>query len=401
MNAYADRRRATLLAPWWRLALVAASTLILCSCRGPLPTHRAGNLHSTPGDHRLAMVPGPAAGGAALPPEMMPADRGYYAPPLPSETIEPWAPPGIARPWPRDEYLRDGGDHGLSARVNPDWLVFGLDVEDTVVHYDTLDGRTVVEPSNPVHIYAPRFGAVRHVAAVVEDDQIHQPYGVEAPNLAVNIDTLQVPVGSLQREQLVTDIASRNAAAYWTRQQDGAVSRAVLPYEFQDKLLPFEDLAIIRYGAFEQTDNARLATGVEAAIVWTGDRAVQIVLDRRQANETVTDQKAGSVFVVDDSRGPAKLRVVKIASKLEALPGDSIDFTIRFDNVGDQTIGNVTVLDNLSPRLEYVEGSQQASLPAEFFTEQNEVGSVVLRWELTDALERGAGGVVRFQCRVR
>ena len=386
----------TLLSPWWRMALVAASTLILCSCRGPMPAHHAG----APGQPQAAMMGPPP--GMLPPPGAMPPGAGYYpAPPLPSEVIEPWAPPGIAGPWPRDEYLRDGGDHGLPTHVNPDWLVFGLDVEDTVAHYETLDGRTVVEPSNPVHIYAPRFGAVRHVSGLVVDDQIDQLAGIDAPNGAINIETLQLPAGSLQREQLSTDIGSRNAGAYWTRQGNGAVSLAVLPYEFQDKLLPFEDLGIIRYGIFEQTDHARLAAGIEAAIIWTSDRAVQIVLDRQQAAEAVTEQSAGTLFVVDDSRGPAKLRVVKIASKLEALPGELIDFTIRFDNVGDQTIGNVTVLDNLSPRLEYVEGSQQSSVPADFFTEQNEAGSLVLRWEVSDPMERGAGGVVRFQCRVR
>jgi len=76
-------------------------------------------------------------------------------------------------------------------------------------------------------------------------------------------------------------------------------------------------------------------------------------------------------------------------------------FTIRFDNVGNQLIGNVTIIDNLSPRLEYVADSAQCSLPAQFFTEPNEGDSVALRCEVTDPLQPGQGGVIRFRCRVR
>ena len=35
-----------------------------------------------------------------------------------------------------------------------------------------------------------------------------------------------------------------------------------------------------------------------------------------------------------------------------ANPGDEVDFTLRFDNVGNQPIGNVTIVDDLTGRLE-------------------------------------------------
>ena len=47
----------------------------------------------------------------------------------------------------------------------------GLALEDTVVHYDTIDGRTIVEPSNRVVIYSPRFGAVRQVTSAMGSHQ--------------------------------------------------------------------------------------------------------------------------------------------------------------------------------------------------------------------------------------
>ncbi len=86
-----------------------------------------------------------------------------------------------------------------------------------------------------------------------------------------------------------------------------------------------------------------------------------MILDRSRPAWSTGDQRAEAVFVVDTA-GQDKLRVIKVASTPVARPGDIVDFTIRFDNVGDRTIGNVTIIDNLTPRLEYVPDSAQASL---------------------------------------
>ena len=99
--------------------------------------------------------------------------------------------------------------------------------------------------------------------------------------------------------------------------------------------------------------------------------------------------------------GKPRLRVVKVASKQNVQPGEMIGFTIRYDNVGDEQIGNVTIIDNLTSRLEYMLNTAQSSLPAKFFTQANEGDSLVLRWEVTDPLKPGQGGIVRFNCRVR
>ena len=93
--------------------------------------------------------------------------------------------------------------------------------------------------------------------------------------------------------------------------------------------------------------------------------------------------------------------MIKLASTTMARPGEFVDFTIRFDNIGDQKIGNVTLVDNLTTRLEYVEGSAEASLAADFSATPNEGDSLLLRWEFADPFPAGDGGVVRFRCRVR
>jgi hypothetical protein len=46
-------------------------------------------------------------------------------------------------------------------------------------------------------------------------------------------------------------------------------------------------------------------------------------------------------------------------------------------------------------------GSAQSDRDAMFATEQNEEGSLILRWEVSGRLAPDQGGVLRFQARVR
>ena len=89
---------------------------------------------------------------------------------------QPWSPPGIPRPWPADEYVIDGGDRAGQVNVARDWTVHGLDEEDTVVHYDTLEGKVVIQPSNRVAVYAPRFAAVRATRCIRAGVPLREPW---------------------------------------------------------------------------------------------------------------------------------------------------------------------------------------------------------------------------------
>jgi uncharacterized repeat protein (TIGR01451 family) len=95
------------------------------------------------------------------------------------------------------------------------------------------------------------------------------------------------------------------------------------------------------------------------------------------------------------------LRLLKLASRGHAQPGEEVEFTLRFDNIGDQVIGNVTIVDNLSTRLEYIPESAKSSVDAGFVTEPNAAGSTILRWEIKEPVEPGAGGILRFRVKVR
>lgn len=413
MNAAGHSPSAGLRWPWlWRWFILAAATLILCACRadphgaalGPRPSDSLPP-EAWSGPPPAAMAPGHAH---AVPAGATGAVHGCaacgIAPagglPLPEGAIHGWSPPGIAGPWPPDEFVCDGGDQDVQVRVNPDWTIEGLEPEDTIAHYDTLDGRRLVEPSNCTCIYAPRFAAVRRVTSIIENQQVDASQRTETPDAPFALEEIDEPTTTLQNVDLVAARVTKMPRDVERVQHDGVVSTALLPEEFRDSFLPFEDLAIIRRGVFEQSEKPRLAIAVDAAIVWSSDQAVQVILDRQAATEVDGDQRAQAVFSIKP-RGAPKLKLCKVASRHSALPGDEVAFTLRFDNAGTQVIGNVTIVDHLSPRLEYIEGSAQASVEADFFTEQKPGGSLVLRCELINPLEPGQGGILRFRCRVR
>ena len=75
---------------------------------------------------------------------------------------------------------------------------------------------------------------------------------------------------------------------------------------------------------------------------------------RRQGGRTPGRRQAGRRHLPDRRPDNPRLRLIKLASCGHAQPGEEIEFTLRFDNIGDQTIGNVTIVDNLTTRLEYV-----------------------------------------------
>jgi uncharacterized repeat protein (TIGR01451 family) len=321
--------------------------------------------------------------------------------PVPDQvTSGDWVHPLMVPPVPCDEYLCDGGDRDLPAAVAKDWTVYGLEMEDTVAHYDRLDGQTVVVPSNKVCLYAPRFSAVRSVAGAVADEQVEAASHHHFPDKLVAYQEVQGAIPSKQVYQPHAEVGKKHSSIMRGRDYGVVLSSQLLPVEFRNNWLPFEDISVLKTGVAQNWEKAILAKGTTAAIAWTHDLAVVALVQGQKPIEVVGERKAQATYTYDVS-GPAKLCIIKVASTDVALPGEVVEFTLRFDNVGDQEIGNVTIIDNLTTRLEYVEGSAQSSVKADFLTQANEGGSLVLRWEITDPMKPGEGGVVKFQCRVR
>ena len=368
---------------WWRMLLLALSTVILCACRST-------NEYGAPGASIVPAAHAQPPMAAEMPPQTCAAPG-----------CGSWRPPGIAGPWPEDEYLRDGGDFSLPASVDQQWRIYGLEQEDTIAHFDTLDGRRLVEPACPVCIYAPRFAAVRSITGPDANDHVAMAQAVDSPEGLILRDEIQEATTSIQPIAPVRQVTTELPSTYQTDVQDGIVAQTLKAVAIQDALLPYENLSLVRMGLIDQAEGPRLAKSYEAALTWTHDQAVQIILDRQAATEDKSYESVGRVYVVDETPGPPKLRVCKLASTKAACPGEFVDFTIRYDNVGQSTVGNVTIVDNLANRLAYVPGTAQCSQDANFIVEPNQGVSAALRWEIIPPLEPGDGGIIRFRCRVR
>ncbi len=384
---------------------IVFTLMVLCSCRGGPP---GGSVSSCPAPSPT--LPPEAFGqptasqtAAAMPWGVVqdPASGQWVPAPAPLVAYGPWTPPGFTQPWPDDEYLRDGGDAGLPSEAAADGEVRGLEIEDTIALYDTVDGRKRVEPSNRVHLYSPRFGAVRQVSNLLANEGRDGWANVYQPT---KLNQQEIRTGAYSHKQHLGAgryVGQDLPGQYLSRLTRDVVSSALGPQSFQDRFLPYEDFQIIRWGRMDQAERLKLARQVEAAVVWNKDETLAVILDEQRAAAVADTDALVQLYVVHSPPANPQLRLVKVASTAYAEPGDVVDFTLRFDNVGNQPIGNVTILDNLSGRLEYVADSAQCSLKAQFTAQPNEAGSQLLRWELAQPLKPGEGGVIRFRCRVR
>ena len=214
-------------------------------------------------------------------------------------------------------------------------------------------------------------------------------------------DTREVR-SSTQNFQPMAEASRDLANLYQSEQGDGTLaSRTRLRGFHQGSFMPYENLVAIRTGGYDGAEMAWLASRANAAIAWSHNLGLQVIIDRQRAAAEIRDQGVSTVFTVKQPPTNPRLRMIKVASAPNALPGETVDFTLRFDNLGSQVIGNVTIIDNLTTRLEYVKDSAECSLGANFSTQPNEGQSLALRWEITEPMKPGDGGVIRFQCRVR
>ncbi len=342
--------------------------------------------------NRIAIDPALNAKGAAI---VAARQNGH-------ETFHgPWRPDRRSEFWPQDEYLADGGDGNTKVYVKEDWSVHNLQLEDTVVHYDTIDGRTEVEPSNRVHLYAPRFGSVRKIEGILNNDQITALSGANA-QLALNVDNGRQSLGYAAQETGAGYARTRDniSGVGSSKKIRGATGTRVLAgFEGIDAVMLYTNwLTQTSVGGVEL---AYLAEGSVNARAWQGEQGVKIRINALAPMSASSEEGAESFFQVKSEGITNKIRLIKVASKKVAQPGEIVEFTLRYDNLGTHPVGNVTVLDNLTTRLEFLPGTAKSSRPSGFIAEPNDGGSFTLRWEITDPLEPMEFGVVQFQCRVR
>lgn len=301
------------------------------------------------------------------------------------------------------EYVFDGGDLDPALIVRKDASIAGLNPTDTVAYYETYDGKLCITPTNRVPIYAPRFGAIRQVTGAVLSEHSLATERILAPvsasrfedkNLASSMVQPVAPRGE-ERVSLIDAFRDRNGGV--------PLAQVIPPQRMSDAIVPFEAIDFFRTGILKHEDMPVLGQFLQNAKTWETPESLEVLVDGQEAAIALDVKQAQDVHVYELPPGKCSLRICKAASHMIANSGDQISFTIRFDNIGTQPLEKVVVVDSLSPRLEYIQESQQSSVsPApEFSSEPNEVGSTVLKWEFKSSLKPGEGGVLHFRALVR
>lgn len=368
-----------LMPKWFRRALIAVAAILMCSCRAQ-------------GQEALACpIDGGCRGGACELGGGCP-DGGYVADGCPVCQPQCFAGPG-------DEYLCDGGDGAFSARVTTDGAVVGLEQEDTVATYTGCEGRTIVAPSSRVCIYAPRFASVRQVVYPMGANQRTFVDAVGDLFGAAEADRTQLATTTLQNVALRGQVLPLPPGLYKGRQQAGAAERLAAAAEARGLVGPYANLQLMHLGEVVMAEAPVVAKITLAAVAWSGDQELQVAISGQAAAAAFSPKQPGLLYHTED--GCPRLRLVKCASTDTASPGEEVEFTIRYDNVGDSALKDLVVLDSLTTRLAYVDGSAKSSRDADFTTARNDAGSLVLRWALDGEVSRGEGGVLTFRCRVR
>ena len=371
-------------------------------------------LNVTPASHTAGGLPCPLGGGCpagSCPTGACPADGCPVELPCPTPlAVSPppynrgvvlnamppaaYCPPEV---YPRDEYLCDGGD-----RLRPAGTTLGgVDTEDAVVRYRGSDGEVEVLPTNRVCIYAPRFAEVRTFFGVV-NDTLYRGTADLMRTAAATAAAIDVPTG-LARQDVRPDAArARSRVSGLIGENPYSALSDVIRRQQNERIV--EPLRVRIYDAAGQRtglSGAELAERSDAARTWTrADNPVIFYKGQGTAVAVNTVQPQVVVGLEDHGR-PGYLCVRKLADRVFAAPGDIVTFTITLKNTGGKPLEDVTVLDNLTPRLAYIEGSAESDLPGRVEITPNGEGSDIVRFILTQPLEAGDNGSVTFKTRVR
>ncbi len=327
-----------------------------------------------------------------------------FCPPVascpPVMSVMPLGPRAFPPESSDDEYICDGGDRGLPVHYDS-FQRLGLDLEDTVAEFPDETGKVQVRASNRVCVYAPRFGSVRSMTATNEDFAFTRAAGTHEKATVAGYDHRMVLDERVQRDALFgLDMRSR-ASGLGQLQVDESVASDVRAGQHELLLNVFEEYTAFKEGRFDRIDTAVLALATDTAFEWSQQQASTIQGHYRGGQMVEAKVYAQEYVGVEDRSTPGDLRITKIVDKTVALPGDEITFAVRFDNVGDREIMEVRVIDNLSPRLQYVTGSVQSNLGGKLDVQPNGDGGEVLTFDFAEPLAGKTGGWFSFRCKVR
>jgi uncharacterized repeat protein (TIGR01451 family) len=322
---------------------------------------------------------------------------GHPTSPRPIAAFEPALPPWEIYP---DEYLLDGGDRGLPVHQTASNLE-GLDTEDAVAQFVDSTGHPHILPTNRVAIYSPRFGNV--------GTSTNLESGITVTGSLAAVDTRRgeglrnrTAVGDHEQRMPLESMRTRSRAdGFENQQREAAAHQSTLLSQNLDLAGTIEDVQNIKAPEMRQALRAKIAKLRQNAIIWTRDEFPMIRATVAGAQEVTVKFGANEIVGIEDRRKPGRIEIVKLADRQMALPGETVTFRIEYENVGDLPLTDVSIIDNLTPRLSYIGESGSSSRPAIFSATDNGEGSVILTWKVREALPGKSRGFVTFKATVR
>lgn len=343
--------------------------------------------HCGPAQSCQACSPGMPGVGAAIQPNL----SGMHYPAPPSQAYH-------------DEFIFDGGDRDYPIHY-PGGYREGLDTEDTIAEFEDHTGESHYRPSNRVAVYAPRFGAIETVTGPGIDVKIDKAAGAREVR---GLDTLH------ERKSLEAQVANTPATGLRTR--EGASGVEMSQNAFQNlKAQPalqttkvdqgFLNTRVLGPNLLAMTDLLETSVRIVGPVSANQDTLLGLAESTSQATLTYAMFKVQSVLGTDKLSRKGDLRITKRASAGVAKAGDTITFTLLFRNIGDRPVSNVRIVDNLTPRLVYVDGTAQIDIPGgaagDLSVLPNKEGSQILEFTLDEPLKGGTTGKITFDTRVR
>lgn len=300
-----------------------------------------------------------------------------------------------------DEYLSDGGDRNLPVHYSSGFRQ-GLDTQDTIAEYQDDQGKHHVKKSNQANVYAPRFAAVTTTAGISENLGIDRALGAYETVNGLAMNTRIKPNTEQQTDQIKAARVRTRVSGLESENITLGMNQATRLENHTKLENTHTDFAFAGLDKFDRWQAPVAMDGIQAAAIWTRTLSPVIVASDVAGTELYSSFRPEEMIGLDEKhKAPGIIYIDKSADKSDAKPGDIITFTIRYKNTGDRPLSNVLIIDNLTPRLEFIEGTGESDRDGRLVVEDNQEGSLILKWEIEGQLEGQAGGTVSFQAKVR
>ena len=390
-------------ARWLRILAIAASAVILASCRSltsPVAPPAAASVAAQcadvvcqAGDYQAGRCKTGACETGACRVEACNAVACGPALCLPPPIVPVVGPCLVC----------DGGDAGAPAKPVGKNGIDNLTAGDTVARYrpagsgptDDDAAEACVAVSNRACVFAPRFASVREIIRPHEEASPVGPQGVAQDALAeAAVDNLPV----LGRTQHLAPEAARKAQpllAVEERLPALAVDQNDLPEEAVQRQEPVEKVRDEQVQQASLVQTPRIKVGFDVPLAWTCVTGAQVIVNGQAAEVIAADR--GTATLRLEEPGRCELTLCKRAGSDTARVDEELDFTIFLLNSGDRPLEDIVLVDALPKRLRFIPGSAASNLPADISTETADDGALVIKWRLREVLRPGEGGFVRFR----